>query len=138
MTALIFPEGDQSQSLLQLAPSSKTLQQLIQEPLTTLSQLYTSTSTRREEDKQNEIQLVQYPSNQALPHPKLHVTAETSLSSLRAGTASIMITNSYPNGVDFLNLPVRKPVLHFICDKMSKFSYKKIINKLYNRDILIS
>ena len=107
MTALIFPEEDREDPFHGQLASSKTLQQLLQEPLSALSQWYRNVSLGGGggEGAKDEVQLVQFPSN-SRQSPALRGLHETCLSSLHAGTASIAASSSRPNGVNFLNLPV--------------------------------
>ena len=92
MATLIFPEGERE----------VYLRHLLHKPLSALAQLYSS-SIHRLADVEDEKQGTPVP-QQTAASSRLHQSAETCLSSLRAGTASIA-TNS-ANGVIFLNLPV--------------------------------
>ena len=100
MTSFVFPESERE---LRLAP--KGLHQLLHEPLSALSQWYSNFSNGEAEEKE-EIGLVQLPDNRATPL-RLHEGAESCLSSLRAGTASIVIASNNTDGINFFNLPVK-------------------------------
>lgn len=96
MTSFIFPESEH-------VPSPKGLQELLQQPLSALSR-WCSNFSNGEAAEKEEIALLQLPDRQATPL-RFHEAAESCLSSLRAGTASI-IASKNSDGINFLNLPV--------------------------------
>ena len=108
MATLIIPEAAESESFLHRLtppPQPKALQRLLQESLSVLSHWYYDSHGGGDETGKvgdEGVQLVQLSSS---PAPRLHPTAESCLSSLRAGTASIATGGASP---DFLNLPVRQ------------------------------
>ena len=109
MTTFIFPESGRDVRLA----SPKGVHKLLSEPLSTLSQWYSSNfrhgkAEEEEKEKPAELALVQSPDDRQSAHPRLHEVAESCLSSLRAGTASIVVTSSRPHGgIHFLEMPVR-------------------------------
>lgn len=96
MTSFIFPESER-------LAAGKGLQELLQQPLSALSQWYNNFSNGEAAEKE-EIALLQLPDRQATPL-RYHEASESCLSSLRAGTASI-IASKNSDGINFLNLPV--------------------------------
>lgn len=87
-----------------LRAGHKGLQQLLHEPLSVLSQWYNDLRDG-DRQKEEEISLSPLPGNQT-PPPRLHEGAESYHSSLRAGTASIVINYKEGGSLNFLNLPV--------------------------------
>jgi hypothetical protein len=126
MATLIVPEAAESESLLHRLtppPPPKALQRLLQESLSVLSHWYGSHGGGDEtgkvgDDGEEGIPLVQLSSS---PAPRLHPAAESCLSSLRAGTASIATGDASP---DFLNLPVRQTHLKHVTSWIYLFILK--------------
>ena len=112
MSTLILPGNGHELPL----PSPKGVQKLLSDPLSALSQWYSNHFRHgdAEEEEKEEIALVQLSSDNQATHPRLHESAESCLSSLRAGTASIVITSTHQRGIHFLNLPVRQHPLLFV------------------------
>ena len=99
MATLVLPEAARNESVRSL--SKNGLHHLLHESLAALSHWYEG--EKEEEEEREEIELVQLSSG---AHCRLHASAESCLSSLRAGTASIAAPGPSP---DFLTLPVRHP-----------------------------
>jgi len=87
-----------------LRAGHKGLQQLLHEPLSVLTQWYNDLRDG-DRQKEEEISLALLPGTQT-PPPRLHEGAESYHSSLRAGTASIVINYKENGSLNFLNLPV--------------------------------
>ena len=83
-------------------PTGSSLHQLMHDPLLYISKWYNGmqAGTRR-----NALEAAAGDGESA-SHFKLHESAENCLSSLRAGTASIVLQEYTEEGVQFVNLPV--------------------------------
>ena len=89
-----------------LVAGPKLIHQLFRQPLSVLAQWYQELRDGdREEEEEDEIAVDVLPSNPA-PPLKLHEGAESCHSSLRAGTASIVMSRNERGNLNFLNLPV--------------------------------
>ena len=127
MATLIVPEATGREVLqCKAAPPPSGLQRLLQESLSVLSHWYDSSHGGGGEDEagevggeKEEIPLVELPAD---PQPRLHPAAESCLSSLRAGTASISTAGAAP---DFLNLPVRQQQLFPVFNSQAEASLSK-------------
>ena len=103
--ALIFAERQGEPPV-----SRKGLQQLFRDPLSLLSHWYNARLSPEDQQALNtttnheEIALDALPGNQTTP-PRLHEGAEAFKSSLKAGTASIVITDERGT-LNYLDLPV--------------------------------